>query len=118
MIALARTSRHGVQAEQVRSSTAAMRSPTRVEPGGIKLDTTKSEDVKRSNARRRERPEDGPQGVGGLERALKEAVECEVIDRMLCTVKLQPVPKGPAAFYDFDQYERLIEVARAEAGNR
>jgi len=28
-------------------------------------------------------------------------------------VKLLPVPKGSAAFYDFDQYERLIEVARS-----
>jgi integrase len=43
---------------------------------------------------------------------LKKAVEWEVIERMPCTVKLLPVSKGSAPFYDFDQYERLIEVAR------
>ena len=45
---------------------------------------------------------------------LKKAVEWEVIERMPCTVKLLPVPKGSAPFYDFDQCERLIEVARAQ----
>ena len=43
---------------------------------------------------------------------LKKAVEWEVIERMPCTIKLLPVTKGSAAFYDFDEYERLIEVAR------
>ena len=31
---------------------------------------------------------------------------------MPCTVKLLPVPKGSTAFYDFDEYERLVEAAR------
>ena len=36
----------------------------------------------------------------------------EVIDRMSCIVKLLPVPKGSTAFYDFDEFERLVEAAR------
>ena len=43
---------------------------------------------------------------------LKKAVEWEVIERMPCTVKLLPV-EGTAAFHDFDEYERLVEVARS-----
>jgi len=44
---------------------------------------------------------------------LKKAVEWEVIERMPCTVKLLRVDKGTAAFHDFDEYERLVEVARS-----
>ena len=44
---------------------------------------------------------------------LKKAVEWDVIERMPCTVKLLPVPKGSTRFYDFDEYERLVDVARA-----
>ncbi len=40
---------------------------------------------------------------------LKKAVEWEVIERMPCTMKLLPVPKGSTAFYDFDEYERLVD---------
>lgn len=43
---------------------------------------------------------------------LKKAVEWEIIERMPCSVKLLPVPKGSSAFYDFDEYERLVEAAR------
>ena len=31
---------------------------------------------------------------------------------MPCTVKLLPVTKGSTKFYDFDEYERLVEAAR------
>ncbi len=44
---------------------------------------------------------------------LQKAVEWEVIERMPCSVKLLPVPKGSTAFHDFDEYERLVEAARA-----
>jgi len=43
---------------------------------------------------------------------LRKGVEWEVIERMPCSVKLLPVPKGSAAFHDFDEYERLVEAAR------
>jgi integrase len=31
---------------------------------------------------------------------------------MPCTVKLLPVPNGSTAFYDFDEFERIVEAAR------
>jgi integrase len=43
---------------------------------------------------------------------LKKAVEWDVIDRMPCTVKLLPVPKGSTDFYDFGEFEPLVEAAR------
>ena len=42
----------------------------------------------------------------------KKAVEWEVIAHLPCTVKLLPVSKGSTRFYDFDEYERLVEAAR------
>ena len=44
---------------------------------------------------------------------LKMAVAWDVIDRMPCTIRLLPVPKDEAAFYDFDEYERLVAAAEA-----
>jgi integrase len=44
---------------------------------------------------------------------LKKAVEWEVLDRMPCDIKLLPVPKSSMAFYDFDEYERLVAAAKA-----
>jgi integrase len=46
---------------------------------------------------------------------LKKAVEWDVIDRMPCAIRLLPIPRRSAAFYDFDEYERLIEAAKADA---
>ena len=48
---------------------------------------------------------------------LKKAVEWNVIDRTACTVRLLPVPKPSAGFYDFDEYERLVQAALAEDRN-
>ncbi len=45
---------------------------------------------------------------------LKKAVEWNVLDRMPCTIRLLPIPKPSAGFYDFDDYERLVEAAGAE----
>jgi len=39
-------------------------------------------------------------------------MEWDVIERMPCTVRLLPIPKSSAGFYDFDEYERLIAAAR------
>jgi hypothetical protein len=49
---------------------------------------------------------------------LKKAVEWNVLDRMPCTIRLLPIPKPSAGFYDFDDYERLVEAARPCAGRR
>jgi integrase len=42
---------------------------------------------------------------------LKKAVEWGVIDRMPCTIRLLSIPKSSAGFYDFDEYERLVDAA-------
>jgi integrase len=44
---------------------------------------------------------------------LKKAVEWDVIDRMPCTIRLLRVAKPSMGFYDFDEYERLVEAAKA-----
>ena len=33
---------------------------------------------------------------------------------MPCTIRLLSIPKSSAGFYDFDDYERLVEAAKAE----
>jgi integrase len=43
---------------------------------------------------------------------LKKAVEWDVIDRMPCMVRLLPIAKPSAGFYDFDDYERLVAAAK------
>jgi hypothetical protein len=49
--------------------------------------------------------------LAGRSIVLKEAVEWEVIERMPCRIKLLPVPKGAASFHEFEEYERLVDVA-------
>jgi len=43
---------------------------------------------------------------------LKKAVEWGELERLPCAVKLLPNPKTTMGFHDFDQYERLLPVAR------
>ena len=43
---------------------------------------------------------------------LKKAVEWNVIDRVPCVIRLLPIPKPSAGFYDFEEYERLIQAAK------
>jgi integrase len=45
---------------------------------------------------------------------LKKAVEWDVIERIPCAIRLLPIPKPSAAFYDFDDYERLVAAAKAK----
>ncbi len=45
---------------------------------------------------------------------LKTAVNWGVIERVPCTIKLLKVSKGTAGFYDFEQYQRLLDAARGE----
>ena len=39
--------------------------------------------------------------------------EWDIIDRLPCTIRLLPISKPSARFHDFDDYERLIEAAKA-----
>jgi integrase len=81
--------------------------------GHKRLDAIKSEDVQRL---KRNLDAKSPKTVNNilavLSVLLKKAVEWEIIERMPCTVKLLPVTKGSTRFYDFDEYERLVEAAR------
>lgn len=81
--------------------------------GHKKLEAIKSEDVQRL---KRNLEAKSPKTVNNilavLSVLLKKAVECEVIERMPCAVKLLPVTKGSTKFYDFGEYERLVEAAR------
>ena len=47
-----------------------------------------------------------------LSTLLKKAVERGELDRLPCAIKLLPNPKKTMGFHDFDQYERLLTVAR------
>jgi integrase len=82
--------------------------------GRRRLDAIKNEDVQRLKAQLEVK---SPKTVNNvlvvLSVLLKKAVEWEVIERMPCTIKLLRVDKGTAAFHDFDEYERLVDVARS-----
>jgi integrase len=45
---------------------------------------------------------------------LRTAVEWEVIARVPCAIKLLQTSKTTASFYDFEEYERLLDVARSD----
>jgi integrase len=81
--------------------------------GARRLDTILSEDVQRLKHRLLTK---APKTVNNiltvLNVLLKKAVEWDVIERMPCSIKLLPVPKRSTRFYDFDEYERLVDAAR------
>jgi integrase len=82
--------------------------------GRRRLDAIKNEDAQRLKASLEHKsPKTVNNVLNVLSLLLKRAVEWEVIDRMPCTVKLLRVDKGKAAFHDVDDYERLVDVARA-----
>lgn len=43
---------------------------------------------------------------------LKKAVEWNVIDGMPCSIRLVKVPKGSMGFYDFGDYEQLVQASK------
>jgi integrase len=82
--------------------------------GKKKLDAITTEDVQRlKGCLEKKSPKTVNNVLTVLNTALKKAVEWDVIDHMPCTVRLLPIPKSEAAFYDFDEYERLVTVAKA-----
>jgi integrase len=52
-----------------------------------------------------------------LSTMLKKALEWGVIDAMPCVVKLLKVSEGSVDFYDFDEYEQMVEAARQVGAN-
>ena len=83
--------------------------------GTKRLDAITTEEVQRVKHRLRDR---APKTVNNvltvLNMLLKKAVEWDVIERMPCAVKLLPVPKPSMGFYDFEEYEQLVDAAAAE----
>src|SRR6185295_15536058 len=47
-----------------------------------------------------------------LSTLLKKAVEWGELDKLPCTIKVLPNPKRTMGFHDFEQYERLLMVAK------
>lgn len=84
--------------------------------GDKRLDEISTEDVQRLKAALTER---APKTVNNvltvLSVVLRTAVEWGVIARVPCSIKLLKAPKSEASFHDFDEFERLVDVARSEA---
>src|SRR5712692_9203005 len=49
-----------------------------------------------------------------LNMLLKKAVEWDVIDGVPCALRLLPIPKPSAGFYDFEEYERLVDATSTD----
>ena len=72
-------------------------------------------DQRRAEVKHRLR-EHAPQTVNNvltvLSVLLKKAVEWDVIERVPCTIRLVRAPKPSVGFYDFNDYERLLDVTK------
>ena len=86
--------------------------------GTHRLDAVTTEAVQQLKHRLRNR---APKTVNNvltvLNVLLKKAVEWDVIERMPCAIRLLPIPRPSAGFYDFDDYERLLAAAKANDRN-
>lgn len=81
--------------------------------GHKRLDTISNEDVQRLKRRMDTKAaKTVNNALAVLSVLLKKAVEWGVIERMPCTIRLLRAPTTAATFHDFDQYERLVDVAR------
>jgi integrase len=81
--------------------------------GSKRLDAITNEQVQRLKLALKDR---APKTVNNvltvLSTLLKKAVEWGVLERLPCAIKLLPNPKRSMGFHDFDQYERLLTIAR------
>jgi integrase len=85
--------------------------------GQKRLDAIKTEDIQQLKSRLGTKAAKTVNNVlTVLNTLLKKAVEWGVIDRMPCAISLLPIPKASIAFYDFDDYERLVTAAKASDG--
>lgn len=81
--------------------------------GDKRLDAITSEDVQRFKAKYSALANKTINGIlGTLSTILKCALEWEVIDEMPAKIKRLRCAKPSTDFYDFDEYERLIEAAK------
>jgi integrase len=81
--------------------------------GAKRLDRITTEDVQRLKHQMRD---NAPKTVNNvltvLNTMVKNAAEWGVIDTMPCTIRLLKVSAGSVDFYDFDEYERLVDAGR------
>jgi integrase len=81
--------------------------------GAKRLDAITTDDVQKLKHRLRDH---APKTVNNvltvLSVLLKKAVEWDVIEKVPCTIRLVRAPKPSMGFYDFDEYERLLEAAK------
>jgi preprotein translocase subunit Sss1 len=81
--------------------------------GATRLDAITNEQVQRLKLALSHR---APKTVNNvltvLSTLLKKAVEWGEVERVPCVIKLLPTPRKTIGFHDFDQYERLLTVAR------
>jgi integrase len=81
--------------------------------GAKRLDAITNEQVQRLKLTLADR---APKTVNNvltlLSTLLKKAVEWGELERLPCTIKLLPNPRKTMGFHDFDQYERLLTIAR------
>jgi integrase len=81
--------------------------------GDEKLDAIKNEHVQQLKCRLASK---APKTVNNvltvLNVMLKKAVEWDVIEHMPCSITVLPVAKGPAVFYGFAEFERLVVPAK------
>lgn len=83
--------------------------------GFKRLDAVRTEDVQRLKQRLHDRAAKTVNNVlTVLNVLLKTAVSWDVIHRLPCTIRLLPVPVPAASFLDFDEYERVIEIAATD----
>lgn len=82
--------------------------------GRKRLDAITNEDVQRlKKAMEKKAVKTVNNALTVLSVLLKKAVEWDVIDRMPCTIRLLKTARPSPGFHDFDEYERLLEAARA-----
>ena len=82
--------------------------------GTKRLDAITTGEVQRLKCRPLDRAPTVKNVLTVLNMLLKKAVEWDVIERMPCAVKLLPVPKSSMGFYDFEEYEQLVNAAGTE----
>ena len=81
--------------------------------GAKRLDTITTDDVQRLKHRlRNHAPKTVNNVLNVLSVLLKKAVEWDVIEKVPCTIRLVRAPKPSMGFYDFDEYERLLQAAK------
>jgi integrase len=82
--------------------------------GTKRLDEISSEDVQRIKQHlARRAPKTVNNVLTVLSKMMKVAVEWGEIESVPCTIKLLPIPPAEADFHDFDEFERLVEAAKA-----